>query len=292
MASNIKLSIIVPLYNKEKHVKNTIESVLLQDYPNFEIIVVDDGSTDRSAEIVESIKDDRVVLIKQTNAGVSRARNHGATEAHCNWLIFLDGDDIFMQGTLRNYVELVSKYPHQEVFVANYKSSEHKKNGSFRGKIERIYEKPLKALWHREFYPHPGNIMCSKRAFMKIGGFDERMSYYEDFEFGSRLLKNYCVVFSPFICMEYIVENNEARVKLHPLKKEYAYYIESENLENCWLKNYTYTLLKGFIKKRRKGGDEEGAKILQEIALRKFGRTYYCIDLLYRIRRKILRYGI
>ncbi len=60
---------------------------------------------------------------------------------------------------------------------------------------------------------------------MKIGGFDERMSYYEDFEFGARLIKNFSIVYSPFVCMEYVVESNEARIKLHPLEKRICFFI-------------------------------------------------------------------
>lgn len=292
MEDNIKLSIIIPLYNKEKYIQKTIDSVLSQDYPYFELIVVDDGSTDDSAEIVERIKDERVNLVKQSNGGVSKARNKGADNAQSEWLIFLDGDDVLMPGTFHVFADLALRYPHHEVFIANYKSNEHKRNGPFRGKKEKIYENPLKSLWRREFYPHPGNIMCSKNAFKKLGGFDERMSYYEDFEFGVRLLKNYSVVFSPFVCMEYVVENNEARIKLHPLNKEYSYYLESESLENPWLKNYCYTLLKGSIKKRKYLHDIDGIDFLKKIEERKFGKYYKWVDFLYRIRRKILRYGV
>lgn len=292
MVDSIKLSVIIPLYNKETYIKKTIESVINQDYSCFEIIVVDDGSTDNSLNVVKEIRDNRIRIIQQRNSGVSAARNNGAKSSSSDWLIFLDGDDVFMQGTLRKFADLITHYPNDDVFVANYKSSEHIKNGFFKGQEECIYEKPLKALWRREFYPHPGNIMCSKRAFLSIGGFDERMSYYEDFVFGARLIKNYRVVYTPFICMEYVVEHNEARVKLHLLEKEYAYYIESESLENKWLKNFCYTLYKGFISKRRLGGDTEGTKVLQDIRDRKFGKNYCLIDFLYRVRRKILKYGI
>lgn len=131
---NIRLSIIIPLYNKEKHIKKTIDSVLNQDFSCFELIVVDDGSTDKSAEIVSQIQDNRIRLIQQSNSGVSKARNMGAQIASSSWLIFLDGDDVFMSGTLRNYANMIFRYPHNEVFIANYKSSEHLKLGSFRGK--------------------------------------------------------------------------------------------------------------------------------------------------------------
>ena len=104
---NIRLSIIIPLYNKEKHIKKTIDSVLNQDFSCFELIVVDDGSTDKSAEIVSQIQDNRIRLIQQSNSGVSKARNMGAQIASSSWLIFLDGDDVFMSGTLRNYANMI-----------------------------------------------------------------------------------------------------------------------------------------------------------------------------------------
>ena len=130
---NMRLSIIIPLYNKEKHIKKTIDSVLNQDFSCFELIVVDDGSTDKSAEIVSQIQDNRIRLIQQSNSGVSKARNMGAQIASSSWLIFLDGDDVFMSGTLRNCANMIFHYPHNEVFIANYKSGERLKFGSFRG---------------------------------------------------------------------------------------------------------------------------------------------------------------
>ena len=71
------ISVIIPLYNKEHFVKNTIESVLSQTYNDFELIIVNDGSTDNSANIVSRFDDPRIILINQKNAGVSAARNHG-----------------------------------------------------------------------------------------------------------------------------------------------------------------------------------------------------------------------
>lgn len=74
-------SVVIPLYNKELSIKNTIESVLKQTFQDFEILVVNDGSTDNSAEIVEQIDDSRIRLIHQANQGVSAARNKGIEKA-------------------------------------------------------------------------------------------------------------------------------------------------------------------------------------------------------------------
>ena len=77
MEETIKISVVIPLYNKEHHIKGTLNSVLNQSYGNYEIFVVDDGSTDSSAKIVDSINDSRIHLITQKNQGVSVARNTG-----------------------------------------------------------------------------------------------------------------------------------------------------------------------------------------------------------------------
>lgn len=87
-----KVSIIMPLYNKEIYVRNAIESVLCQTFSDFELIVVDDGSTDNSFNIVQDYtkKDNRIVLIKKENGGVSEARNVGLSHAKGEWIQFLD----------------------------------------------------------------------------------------------------------------------------------------------------------------------------------------------------------
>ena len=77
----IRFSVVIPLYNKRRYVRDTLQSVLAQSYPRFEIIVVDDGSTDESVEIVKSINDNRIRVIEQRNSGVSVARNRGVWEA-------------------------------------------------------------------------------------------------------------------------------------------------------------------------------------------------------------------
>ena len=89
------ISVVIPLYNKEKYIKRAIESVLNQTFQKFEIIVVNDGSTDKSAEIVQNIKDPRIRLINQKNAGVSAARNRGIQEAKYEYIAFLDADDFW-----------------------------------------------------------------------------------------------------------------------------------------------------------------------------------------------------
>src|SRR5690606_27197086 len=97
---NNMFSIVIPLYNKELSVGNTIHSVLNKRFQDFEVLLVNDGSTDNSANAVEKINDARIRLITQTNLGVSAARNRGITEAKFEWIAFLVSDDLWLENHL------------------------------------------------------------------------------------------------------------------------------------------------------------------------------------------------
>jgi glycosyltransferase involved in cell wall biosynthesis len=114
------ISIVIPLYNKEKQVAKTLSSVFAQTYSDYEIIVVDDGSTDKSAEVVASLNDKRIHLIHQQNAGVSVARNRGIAEAHGEYVALLDADDEWKPEFLSTQMQLVEKYPECDAYAVNY----------------------------------------------------------------------------------------------------------------------------------------------------------------------------
>ncbi len=111
MNNKKKFSIVIPLYNKERYIKRTIKSALNQTFTDFEIVIIDDGSKDHSCEIVESIKDSRIRLIRQDNGGPSKARNRGIKEAKGEFIAFLDADDEWLPEKLKNHYEFHSKNP-------------------------------------------------------------------------------------------------------------------------------------------------------------------------------------
>lgn len=115
-----KISVVIPLYNKEKSVASTLRTVLNQTFTDYEIVIVNDGSTDNSVAEVEKIYDARIRLINQQNAGVSAARNRGIEEANGELIAFLDADDEWKPEYLATQYHLSQKYPECSVFACNY----------------------------------------------------------------------------------------------------------------------------------------------------------------------------
>lgn len=127
MKSAIKFSIVIPLYNKEECIAQTLRSVLSQTYSTFELIVVNDGSTDNSSLIVSTFNDERIRLVNKTNGGVSSARNKGIELARNEYIAFLDADDYWDEHYLDSMVSLIRICPEAKMFASSYAEVIHNK---------------------------------------------------------------------------------------------------------------------------------------------------------------------
>jgi len=108
---NPLVSIITPVYNAQKYIAQAINSVLSQTYKNWELIIINDGSSDNTEDIINSFCDERIIVISQSNGGVSSARNRGLEIARGEYITFLDGDDILPINSLKVRVDYLEKNP-------------------------------------------------------------------------------------------------------------------------------------------------------------------------------------
>lgn len=115
-----KIAVVIPLYNKENFIKQTLESVLNQTFTDFEVLIVNDGSTDKSWEIVSEFADERIRLYSQENSGVSKTRNTGIANASGELIVFLDADDYWYPNHLEEIYQLYLDFPECGIYANRY----------------------------------------------------------------------------------------------------------------------------------------------------------------------------
>lgn len=115
------VSVVIPLYNKNRHIRRAIDSVMNQSYQDFELLVIDDGSTDGGGRVVRSVNDARIRLIEQENRGVSAARNRGIMEARNPLIAFLDADDEWLPCFLSTVMSLRERFPGAGMYATAYR---------------------------------------------------------------------------------------------------------------------------------------------------------------------------
>jgi glycosyltransferase involved in cell wall biosynthesis len=194
-------SIIIPLYNKEKEISPTLNSVLNQTFTNFEVIVIDDGSTDNSYSIVQSFLDSRLVLLRKCNGGVSSARNLGIETAKFEYIAFLDADDLWDRMFLEEMSKLIDTYPDCGIYGSLYKYKIEDnlimpKFPSFRAKGEMICIDNYFKFSYKAPIVTSSSSVIRKNIFSQVGVFNERLSYGEDLEMWIRINLKYTLAIS------------------------------------------------------------------------------------------------
>lgn len=184
-APYVFFSIIIPVYNKELSVSRAIDSVLRQSHDNFELILVDDGSTDNSWSSCAQFDDHRIKRIQQSNQGVAIARNRGASEASGDYLCFLDADDRLEPDFLQQIIQLITLKPGAALYCCRYQLvGQHGETmlakstfaEDFAGEVPDFFS----AYRHNRFFIHTSGTVIGKHMFWQVGGFPAGVKIGED----------------------------------------------------------------------------------------------------------------
>lgn len=195
------LSVVIPLYNKAATIERAISSVLNQTIQDFELIVVNNGSTDGSEKVVENVTDPRVSLISQENQGVSMARNRGVEAAQSDWVAFLDADDEWKPTFLETVLRLKETYNDCAVYATSYQRC------NVAGVVNdiKLQHVPSERDFRMENYFEVAaesdppfcsiSVMVQKEALLSIGGFPQGVHQGEDLLTWARLAANYKIAY-------------------------------------------------------------------------------------------------
>ena len=210
-------SIIIPLYNKEKYIERCINSILSQSYNKYEIIVVNDGSTDKSYDLVEHYSDSRISIINQENKGVSVARNQGVIFSNYDYVTFIDADDTWEVNYLFELKKLINIFPNAGLYglnnyfkYANGSQYFNEYNELFNGNISGLI--PDYFLLFSKYGKSPfsnSNCCFPKNIFQEEGGYQEGIKLTEDSDLWCRIALKHSIAFNRKPLATYYIEISE-----------------------------------------------------------------------------------
>ena len=213
----MKFSVIIPLYNKAPYIRKALESVFAQTYNDYEVIVVDDGSTDDSCAIADKIVREamgnglwaideetncqspianRLMLLKQQNSGVSAARNNGVAQAKGDYIAFLDADDWWEPTFLEKMAQLIEDYPEAGLYACNYIYYKPGKTHVAVRNVETGYFNYPRAYYEGGAMPVTSiSVVIPRKVFDEMGGFPLGVKLGEDFLLWAKIAMQYKVAF-------------------------------------------------------------------------------------------------
>ncbi len=201
------VSVIIPCYNGAAFLGDAIESVQLQSYPNIEIIVVDDGSTDNSFEIAQSFP---VRYIRMDHCGLCEARNRGILESKGAYIVFLDADDRLQKGGIEAGVRLLEQRTDCAMAVGDHIFVTEQGTWLANSRKECLQRFHYEALLRSNFVEMIASVLFRRTIFDQIGGFDPTLRVAEDYELYLRIAREYPVCCHSFVVAEYRIHGANA----------------------------------------------------------------------------------
>ncbi len=205
-------TVIIPLYNKEKYIENAIKSVLNQTFTDFNLLIINDFSTDKSVKIASKYISDTVEIIHhKKNAGLAAARNSGIKNSNTNYITYLDADDLWKPTFLESIFQLIQNFPEARIFGTNYEEIwdnviKNPHNGSeilpvdFTGYINFFKINVMQGIYNH------GSVCFHKEVFEKIGFYNEDIGFSEDLDFNIRANYNFKLAYDNSIQMSYFMQ--------------------------------------------------------------------------------------
>ncbi|MGY6649545.1 glycosyltransferase family 2 protein [Wenyingzhuangia sp. IMCC45574] len=238
----IPFSIVTPVYNKETFLHRTIESVLHQKHSNFELLLLNDGSTDNSQAIIDSFRDPRIKTFTGKNIGAAAARNFLIEQAQYNYIAFLDADDLWMPNHLTEMSRLIDKYPDEKVFATNTIKTINQTIIPRNYSIEISNKADLVTNFFEASYIDciiltPSSVI-HKDVFDTCGNFDRNIKSGQDTDLYIRIGLHYPIVFSPLITVNVIGNFQSLSNTTNYLEKMSFEKLMTKEKENLSAKKY------------------------------------------------------
>ncbi|MGL4881059.1 MAG: glycosyltransferase family 2 protein [Waterburya sp.] len=215
-----KVSIIIPTYNSEDTIEETIASIQQQSFTNWELIIIDDGSQDNTVDIVKNIVEPRLKLFVYENGGVGMARNRGIAQATGEFITFLDADDLWTCDKLALQIEALNQNPQAKVAYSWTSFIDENGKFLFSGKTLYYQGNVYKHLLLTNFLLSGSNILIHRDVLQVVIGFNPDLPYVADWNFYLRLAKNFDFAVVPKYQILYRQSANSMSSKIEEIKQE------------------------------------------------------------------------
>lgn len=292
-------SVIIPLYNKEKHIKSTLETVINQTYKDFEVVIINDGSTDNSLKEVEKINDSRILIFNQRNQGLSIARNNGIEKANGNHIAFIDADDFWLNHHLEQLHKLINMFPHAGLYSTGY-TLQKSKTIFHRAKFNDLPDNFVGIV--PNFFKHSlqsciawvASVSIPKKVFNDIGDFDPEIYSEQDTDLYIRIALKYDVVLdnsSASAIYNRTMDNNMSNYSNKKVIPKLLFSYKKIEAKNPDLKRYLdYNRFSTLIFFKMSSNKEQVDKLLKDIDIKNLSKIQQILVKLPSIIVKILFY--
>lgn len=286
------VSVIIPAYNSEKYIQETIASVLSQTFADFELLVIDDGSIDSQQEkIFEFCKRDaRVRYIRQENQGVSAARNHGYNLSSGSLIAFLDADDVWLPSNLSLKVSKILDegfdFVHSDAVTMDSQSNtlERRMQGSEGWLLNKIL------LWEDTQIPGPSSLLVKRSVLNSVGIFDTQLSTSADHDFFIRVAAKVRIGRVSEVTWRYRLHDQNMHKNIRLMEKDVLFLYRKASLqrvfESSWFEGICYTNMYLILAASWAGDGKNKIRAAYFIMLAILSHPFAFVNIFNRVRRK------